>query len=277
MSDGVSPDDAAMVDALDEVWTRLATLGADLTEEEWKRPTDVPGWSVQDNLTHLTDLEAMILGRPAPDHTPPEGLVHVKNDPGVRNERFVDSRRAWSGADALAEFRELTAERIAGLRALDTAGFDADSWTPQGPGTVRTLLPFRIFDSYAHEQDMRRAVGRPGDTDGRAAELTLDTMGTAMPFVVGKKVGAPDGSTVVFSLTDPLARVVAIQVADGRAKPVEPAPDDPAVRLTMSTVTFERLGCGRVDPDAVLDAGEVTVTGDQELGRRIVAEMNYMF
>ena len=48
-----------------------------------------------------------------------------------------------------------------------------------------------------------------------------------MPFVVGKKVGAPDGSTVVFSLTDPLARVVAIQVADGRAKPVEPYPTTP--------------------------------------------------
>ena len=108
-----NPDDAAMVDALDEVWTRLAALGADLTEEEWKRPTDVPGWSVQDNLTHLTDLEAMILGRPAPDHTPPEGLAHVKNDPGVRNERFVDARRAWSGADALAEFVEVTHARVA--------------------------------------------------------------------------------------------------------------------------------------------------------------------
>jgi uncharacterized protein (TIGR03083 family) len=270
-------EDQELVDALDEVWRSIGELGATLTEAEWKTPTELPGWTVQDNLVHLSAIESMSLGRPWRDLSEAPASAHVKNDFGQHNENAVHSRRAWSGADALAEFRELTAERIAGLRALDTAGFDADSWTPQGPGTVRTLLPFRIFDSYAHEQDMRRAVGRPGDTDGRAAELTLDTMGTAMPFVVGKKVGAPDGSTVVFSLTDPLARVVAIQVADGRAKPVEPAPDDPAVRLTMSTVTFERLGCGRVDPDAVLDAGEVTVTGDQELGRRIVAEMNYMF
>jgi len=63
MTGAVSPDDAAMVDALEEVWTRIGALGAGLGEEEWKRPTEVPGWSVQDNMTHLTDLEAMILGR----------------------------------------------------------------------------------------------------------------------------------------------------------------------------------------------------------------------
>jgi uncharacterized protein (TIGR03083 family) len=142
---------------------------------------------------------------------------------------------------------------------------------------VRTLLPFRIFDSYAHEQDMRRAVGRPGDTDGRAARHTLDTMASAMPFVVGKKAAAPDGSTVVFSLTEPLARTVAIEVVGGRARPVDPVPAAPTVRLTMGTETFERLGCGRIDPAAVLADGAVAFDGDEALGRRIVAEMNYMF
>ena len=270
-------EDQELVDVLDEVWRSIGDLGASLGEAEWKSPTELPGWTVQDTLVHLSAIESMSLGRPWRDLPSAPDSDHIKNDVGRHNEDAVHSRRAWSGADALAEFRELTRERIDGLRALDTAGFDADSWTPQGPGTVRTLLPFRVFDSYAHEQDMRRAVGKPGDTDGRAAALTLDTMATAMPFVVGKKVGAPDGSTVVFSLTDPLARVVAIQVVDGRAKPMAAAPDDPTVRLTMSTITFERLGCGRVDPDAVLAGGDVAFDGDEALGRRIVAEMNYMF
>jgi uncharacterized protein (TIGR03083 family) len=188
MSSAVSPDDAAMVDALDEVWTRIAALGAGLTEDDWKRPTEVPGWSVQDNMTHLTDLEAMILGRPAPDHTVPDGLDHVKNDPGVRNERYVDSRRRWTGADALAEFVEVTHARVAQLRSYSVEDFAADSWTPMGPGTVHDLLPFRVFDSWVHEQDMR-ALG-PG---GAAVRPGANAPDRDRRLRVGKKAAAPDG------------------------------------------------------------------------------------
>ena len=270
-------EDQELVDALDTVWRSIDELGATLTGEEWKQPTELPGWTVQDTLVHISAIESMSLGRPWRDLPPAPEAEHVKNDFGRHNEQQVHSRRSWTGADALAEFRALTRERIDGLRALDTAGFDADSWTPQGPGTVRTLLPFRIFDSFAHEQDMRRAVGKPGGTSAPAAQLTLDTMAGAMPFVVGKKVGAPEGSTVVFSLTEPLARELAVQVVDGRARALDTVPAEPTTRLTMSTITFERLGCGRVDPTAVLGAGDVAVDGDEALGRRVVGEMNYMF
>ena len=173
MVSSANPDDAAMVDALDEVWTRIGVLGARLTEDEWKLPTEVPGWSVQDNMTHLTDLEAMILGRPAPEHVPPDGLAHVKNDPGVRNEKYVDSRRDWSGAEALNEFVEVTHARLAQLRSYSVEDFAADSWTPMGPGTVHDLLPFRVFDSWVHEQDMRRALGQPGGLGGGAADEAM--------------------------------------------------------------------------------------------------------
>jgi uncharacterized protein (TIGR03083 family) len=270
-------DDQELVDTLDEVWRSIDGLGATLTEEEWKRPTELPGWSVQDNLVHLSAIESMSLGRPWKDLDEPPPSPHVRNDIGRHNEAAVHSRRSWSGADALAEFRALTGERIAGLRVLDDAGFGADSWTPQGPGTVRTLLPFRIFDSYAHEQDMRRAVGRPGGAESRAAALTLDTMAGAMPFVIGKKAGAPDGSTVVFTLSGPHAFELPIEVVEGRARRAGSLPVAPTVGLVMGTATFERLGCGRIDPAATLAAGDVAIEGDEALGRRIVAEMNYMF
>jgi uncharacterized protein (TIGR03083 family) len=273
---GMNENDQELVDILEEVWASIEALGRDLREAEWKRPTELPGWSVQDNLVHLSAIESMSLGRPWRGHEAPE-VAHVRNDVGRSNEHAVDSRRSWSGAKALAEFHVLTRERIAQLRALDEAGFGGDSWTPVGPGTVRDLLPFRIFDSWVHEQDMRRAVGRPGDLDSRAAKLTQDLIAGAMPFVVGKKVAPPDGSTVVFSLSGRLPREVAITVVDGRAKPVDDVPARPTVRLAMDDVLFERLACGRVEPKLALDAGEVRIDGDHELGRRVVAEMNYMF
>lgn len=274
--------DRELVDLLDAVWASMADGTAGISEEQWKTETECPGWTVQDNLVHITALEAMSIGKDLPLADVPDDLPHVKNDFGKQNERWIASRRSWTGADALAEFRAVTAERVDGLRALDAAGFGADSWTPQGPGTVRDLLPFRVFDSWVHEQDIRRALGRPGDLDSAAAAYVLGMMAQPMAFVVGKKVGAPDGSTVVFSLQGPLARDLVIAVAGGRASPVDTATDDtatddPAVTITMATETFTRLAAGRIDPGAAIAGGDVTFTGDAALGRRVVHEMNYLF
>src|SRR4029077_14535661 len=107
-------------------------FGAGLTEAEWKSPSQLPGWSVQDNLVHLSALEAMLLGRARHDRAAAPVADHVKNDPGEANERAVHSRRPWAGADALAHSNVFTRARIAALRALDADGFGADSWTPQG-------------------------------------------------------------------------------------------------------------------------------------------------
>lgn len=273
--------DQELVDRLDEVWASIDALGAELGDADWKRETECPGWTVQDNLAHLSNIEARLLGRPDPDHALPDDLPHVKNSFGKINEMFVDSRRSWSGAEVLAEFHEVTRERVAGLRALSTEEFGADSWTPMGPGAVRDLLPFRIFDSWVHEQDMRRAVGRPGDLDTAVAAHGLGMVTASMSFVVGKKVGTPEGSVVVFSLSGPLARDVVVGIVDGRGRlldgsPADP-PNNPTVRLRMSTETHARLGCGRIDPTATVAAGDVTFEGDAALGQRIVDQMNYLF
>jgi uncharacterized protein (TIGR03083 family) len=275
MTTGID-DDKVLVERLGEVWPALDELGGSLAESEWELATDCPGWSVKDQFAHLTHIEGRLLGRPDPDDDLPESMPHVKNEFGRVNEVFVASRRAWSGAEVLAEFREATRERLAALRAYAPGEFDADSWTPVGPGTVRELLPFRMFDAWTHEQDVRRAVGRPGDLDTPVAEAALGMMVGAMPFVVGRKVRPREGTVVVFSLSSPLARDFAVGVVDGRGVAIDGAPD-PTVRLTMSTETFGRLSCGRVAADDVLASGELVLDGDVELGRSVAGTMDYVF
>lgn len=281
MSTAPDPADVDLVDRLDEVWGRIARMGAELDEAEWKRPTVVPGWSVQDNLTHLTDLEAMLLERDRPEHVVPEGLAHVRNDVGARNEVFVDARRSWTGAEALAEFVEVSGARVAALRAYDADDFAAESWTPVGPGTVRDLLPFRAFDSWVHEQDMRSALDRPGGLEGAAAEAAMDRIVGVAGFVVGKKVAPPDGTVVVIECDPPLARTVTLAVAGGRARAVDAAaeapPADPTVRIRTTGDVYARLACGRLDPDAMLTSGAVLLDGDDALGRRILAALDFLF
>lgn len=268
--------DHELVARLDEAWRSVADLGADLGEADWKTPTEVPGWSVQDNLAHLTDIEARLLGRPAPDHAVPDELPHVKNDAGRANELFVDARRAWTGAEVLAEFVEVTDGRLAQLRAPDH-DFGAESWTPVGPATVRDLLPFRIFDTWVHEQDMRQATGRPGHREGPVAEAAMERVFAPIPYIVGKKAAAPEGATVVFALSGALARDVAIGVEGGRARVLDDTPAAPTVRIVTDTATFERLATGRLDPGAVLDDGRVRLEGDDALGRTIVEQLNFLF
>jgi uncharacterized protein (TIGR03083 family) len=269
-------NDQQLVDRLEQVWKSIDDACADLDEVQWKTPTDLPGWSVQDNLVHISAIESSILGRPAPDHTPPE-YDHVKNEPGERNEVWVDSRRGWSGARVLDEFREVTGARLAQLRGFSAADFDADSWTPAGPGTVRDLLPFRAFDSWAHEQDIRRALDRPGDLDGPVADFSFRRIADALPFVVGKKVHPPDGTTVVFEVTGTWPTTIAIGVDGGRAKPLPARPDAPDATLTMDAETLACLGMGRWEPAATLARGKVTIAGDDALAAAVVEQMNFLF
>lgn len=269
-------NDQELVDRLEEVWASIDSMCANLTEAQWKMPTDLPGWSVQDNVVHISGIESAVLGRSVPDHTPPD-YEHVKNDIGKHNEVWVDSRRSWSGAEVLGEFREVTGERLRQLRGFDDTDFDAESWTPAGPGTVRDLLPFRIFDSWAHEQDIRRAVDQPCDLASPVADLAFERVLSALPYVVGKKVGPPDGTTVVFSLSGARPTTIAIGVEGGRAKALSSPPDAATVTLAMDAQTLACLGLGRWDPVAVLDDGQVTISGDGALGRAVVDQMNFMF
>lgn len=268
-------EDAAHVDRLEEVWTSIAGLGDSLTETDWKAPTECPGWSVQDNLAHMIGLESDLLGLDVPDVEPPDG-DHLKNDVGRANEIWVESYRARPGAEVLDEFRTVSATRLAALRAPDM-DFGADAFTPNGPGAVRDLLPFRVFDSWVHEQDMRRAVGKPGGWDGGAAVQSLDTITAVMPMVVGKKVKPADGTIVVFEVVGPAGRNVVIGMEGGRARPLDELPTDPTVRIRLSGETFLRLSSGRGDADVIIGSGTVEISGDAALGFTITRSMNFMF
>ena len=269
------PADLVVVEQLAAVWSSIGALGDSLTEPDWLQPTECPGWSVQDNLAHVIGIESVILGRPVPDRMPPDG-PHLRNDLARGNEVWVDAYREQTGAAVLTEFRVVTAERLGTLRAPEM-DFGADSWTPVGPGTVRDLLPFRVFDSWIHEQDMRRAVGHPGGWYGAAAVSVLDRIAAVMPMVVGKKVAPPEGTTVVFAVTGKVPRSIAIAIVDGRARVLDAPPEEPTVRLELDGETFVRLGAGRGDPEAILATGHVSIAGDAGLGASVARAMNFLF
>jgi uncharacterized protein (TIGR03083 family) len=266
--------DSILVNNMETVWGSIASLCRDLEETQWRAPTDCPGWSVQDQLSHLTGAEASILRRPRPDHLP-QDTSFVRNEVGRSNEVLVDWRRRSPGSEVLEEFIQVTGERMQLLNALAPQDFDQAMDTPIGPGTMRDFLSIRIFDAWVHEQDMRRALAAPGHMEGPVVRHSLDRMCMALPFVTGKKAEAADGATVVFRISGPEGRTVCIGVEDRRAKEIE-LPADPSVVLTLDVETFTCLCCGRRSPEQVIEAGKVGLEGDQVLGQTIVDNLNFM-
>jgi uncharacterized protein (TIGR03083 family) len=258
---------SASVENLALVWASVGQLCSELPDGQWDLPTGCPGWTVKDQLSHLVDYEARALRRAAPEHEPGPQR-HVRSEMGRANEIGVDVRRPEPGAHVLAEFRQVTGERLTQLRALTGQDLAAPTMTPAGPGTLADLLTLRVMDGWMHEQDIRRATGRPGHTDGPAADEALGYFTQFLPYVVGKRAAAPDGSKVVFRVggRDP----VAVQMAGGRGRPAT-GPDGATVSLAMPVTTFAALVGGRSDvPD------DVDIAGDRPLGRRVLASMGLM-
>jgi uncharacterized protein (TIGR03083 family) len=265
-----------VVEQLAEVWASVVDACREVPAEWWDRNTDCPGWTVKDQLSHLTGVERMLLGDPAPP-PPAELPPYVANDFGALNQAWVEAGRSVSGAEVLAGFIGAVRRRLVRLRSLAADEFDTVTWGPQGAVPYRQFLVTRIIDTWAHEQDIRRALGRPGGRDGAGRSVVLDHCARTMPYVVGKRVAPPDGTSVSFHVTGAGGRRVVVTVAGGRASM---APSSATARvtatLTLDAQTFWRLCYGRVAPETALGRGEVLVGGDTTLGRRVVDAMAFM-
>jgi uncharacterized protein (TIGR03083 family) len=268
-------NDEVVVGQLAEVWGSVVTASEGLTPEQWALPTDCPGWSVRDQISHLISIERSLLGDPAPPALavwPP----YVKNPMGQINEPWIEERRGTPGDEVLAEFEVTAARRLEALRSLPSEQFEVVGWSPIGDVPYRTFMTVRVFDSWAHEQDIRIAINRPGGRGGAGEAVTLDRCFLTVGYTVGKKVAPPEGTTVVFTVTGPLGRQEAVRMQGGRAATLDETPADPTVELTMEQAAFWRLGLGRYTGTEALAAGDVAFAGDVDLGRRIVEAMSFM-
>ncbi len=258
--------------ALEEEWDVLASLAADLSPEDWDRPTACPGWTVKDNVSHIIGTEAMLLGRPTPD-IDVSHLTHLRNDIARFNEAWVEHYRPQPVADVVAALAEVVAERRAALAAMDQAAFDAESFTPAGRDTYGRFMRIRVMDTWFHEQDIREAVGQPGHLTGLAPEMALGEVVSVLGYVVGKKAAAPAGSSVRFVLTGPLATTADFAVTD-RARQVDRLDGEPTVTVTGPGDRLLRIAGGRL-PDEDSWLREVEISGDAALGETLVRNLPF--
>lgn len=267
-----SIDQPRTVAALRAVWESLDGLLAGLADEQWSLPSPLPGWDVRANVAHIVGTESFLLGEQPAVTVDADSVEHVRNPIGEMNESWIATFADRSPADVLAAFRERTARRLDALDAMSHEEWNRVGFTPAGEDIHGRFMQIRVFDCWLHEQDIRVAVAQPGHESGPAVEVTLDEMSTAMGFVVGKKAGAPTGSSVTFDLTGGSGRRIHVLVGE-RAQVVESLDGPATATLTMPVVSFARIAGGRTDAADHLPL--VSIDGDADLGRAVLANLAY--
>lgn len=263
--------DSERLAGLIETWRNaiadFVALARDIPREQWDLPTDLAGWSVKDNVAHTAHLEAVLAG--APEETVPvDPAPHIKDLSGFYTEQGVLARRDRDMGTLCDEITEATEARYAALLAdPPTDGKAAAPRTPGGvPWNNDTLLNNRPLDIWMHEQDIRRAIGRPGGYGTSTATHVLNRLAGALPMVLGKRVGPPAGTSVRIDVPEADLTWSAAVGEDGRAAALEPL-ENPTVRITLSPEDFVVLAGGRRG----LETTTPTYDGDADLGRSLLA------
>ena len=183
--------------ALEESFDALEALGADLTSAEWEAPSLCPDWTVRDVFQHVVGIEnALVSWVPDAANTPPPFRLA-----GTFANEVADS----DSPTFMECVRDVLARRRRDLGVLGPSDLEQPSWTPVGPGTYGRFMEIRVFDFWVHERDITTPLARTTDDTGARAELALAEVERSLGYIVGKKVGLPDGRSIVFHLNGPLA------------------------------------------------------------------------
>jgi len=256
-----------------DAWTHsieaISELVTPLVEGEWNRRTPCPAWSVRDVVSHVIGLDCEMLGDPRPIHTLPRDLYHVTNEQQRYTEMQVDVRRHHTAPEMTSELEYVIIRRNRQLR-----NESRDPGTKvRGPyGSELTLeesMRRHAFDVWVHEQDLRAALGRPGNLDSPGAHVARDYLLAELPAVVAEKADAPRSSAVVFDVHGPIEFLRTIRVDIQGRGTLETVPAlGPAATLTLDWETYVRLACGRVTPEQVAD--RVKAEGEPQLTAAIL-------
>jgi uncharacterized protein (TIGR03083 family) len=240
------PSRAAFMRTAAELGHLLDTL----TPDDWPRPTAVARSSVRDLVAHLVGVERYVhgqLGAGPRLHAP------------TRDDHYPVTGAAAAdlgGADAAELARVWWQETLRSIAACTQVGADHPVSFHHLSGTVGGLLVIRTFELWTHDEDIRRATGRPpNELDDTRLTLMSGELMDLLARGMALAGTARPGRTARIELTGAGAGSFLVALA-----PDETA-GAPDVTLRTSAVELCRLAANRVAPaDLAVD-----VTGDGSL------------
>lgn len=262
-----------VLDLFPEERRHLLSLLSELSPEHWQAATVCPGWTVKDLVAHLLgdDLGRLSGGRDrhgaAISSSPPswDELVASINE---RNEAWVTACRrlssrvlvellAWSGDQVVAHFASLD-PMAAGLNV---------GWAGPGPAPNWLDVAREYTERWAHQEQIREAVGAPGLRHRRLFFPILDTFVHSLPHVY-RDVAAPDGTHVRLVVSGAAGGAWSVVRREDRWGLYEGVEVPPATVVTLDEDLAWRLFTKGVDQ--AVARHEAVLEGDAALGEVVL-------
>jgi uncharacterized protein (TIGR03083 family) len=278
------PEDLpGMVEAFGQTVQGVIDLGHSCRPEDFALPTACPGWTVQDHISHIAAVEDYLEGAEYEEGELAE-RGHLRHEFGVWMEHGVEARRRFPGPAVVSELETLLQARMTALSDPELT-LDSEVRAPMGTTMpLRDLLRIRINDTWVHQQDLREALGRPGDLDTGAAATFVNTIVEHFPALVAKRVELPEGGVVILDCTGPVtarAGVRLVRAEDGSllTHPLFTGESDTvgedttqvhevasSTTIVLSTDALTRRAAGRRPTSETA----YRVVGDEELAARVL-------
>ena len=187
------------IDLIQGLAQRMHTFLADLSSEDWARPSACDAWQVGDVLGHLIggaerQMESLRRGLDG-DSGPPEGFVPLDAEGiSANNARQYVALRRSLGDQLLTVFDQRYSELGQALNALGAADWDKGCWhMRRGNMIARDYVDLRIQEMTIHDWDIRSAFDPECrlDAESTGALLDIAPMWLGMTFRPGPAIPAP--------------------------------------------------------------------------------------
>lgn len=247
------PGKILVADRFPALRTQLLGLLADLSEDDWARPTAAPNWSVKDVSAHLLGGDVAILARKRDGFHPPGTriqdhgqLIELVNR--LNGEWVLAARRM--SPRLLREFLAFTGPEVeACFASLDPMAIGGPvSWAGPEPAPVWFDIAREFTERWHHQQQIRDATSRPPLYDPYFLSPVLGTFVRALPHSF-RDAMPPEGTVVRFEISGEAGGVwflhktkqVWTLVLESRAEPAVDVvlPQDTAWRLFTKGVDRE--------------------------------------
>lgn len=277
-----APEDLpGLVAAFQQTVQAVAELGRSCGDREFDLQTACPGWTVKDQIAHVVGLEAWMHTGQLPGVRVPD-YGHVRGELGHFMEKGVELRRGMRGSKVVDELETVLARRVEELSQPELT-LDTVVRSPFGPTPLGEALRTRIMDVWTHEQDIRQALGRPGDLDSGAAAVFMELLFAQLPRLVAREAAIPPGNVVILDVTGPVLGRAGVWVEEGeedsrpRGIPLfsgvahDGDPRDVFTTITLSTDAVTRRAAGR----GTLEDIHYTVSGDEDVARAVLENLAF--
>lgn len=269
-------DPVLVVDLFPAERDALLQLLAELSDEEWGRPTVCAGWSVKDVALHLLGDDVGRLSRnrdsfggaafvPQPDADFEAQLLAFINQ---ANEAWVQATRRLSPhllCDLLRFTGEETYRYFQSLDMFETG--DTVSWAGPDPSPVWLDIAREYTERWLHQQQIRDAVGRSGLKERRTFAPVLDTFVRALPHTF-RDVDAAEGAQVKLVISGDAGGEWSLVRGDRKWNLYLDADAEPTAAVVMDQETAWRLFTKGISKDEA--SANVRLSGDQSLGMKVL-------